>query len=83
MLELIADQLMSSEWRRLARCLKLSGSDISEIDYKNGGGNLRGCCRDIMMLWKRRERSDALGFILVKALHKADLRQLADRYIQL
>ena len=83
MLELIANQLINREWWRLGRCLKLSGCVISEIEYKNGGGNLSGRCRDIMMLWKSRERSDALGFNLVKALHKADLRQLADRYIQL
>lgn len=81
-LELIADQLRGKEWRRLARCLGLTERTLEEID-KNHCSNLRGCCRDMMMNWKNEKGPDALGFILAGALHKAELRQLAERYVQL
>ena len=81
-LQLIADEVRGREWRRLARCLKLSERHIEEIDHKRGQGDLRGCCRDMMALWKGQCGPDAVGFILAKALHKADLRQLAEQYIE-
>lgn len=81
-LQLIADEVRSREWRRLARCLSLTERQIDEIDYQRGQRDLKGCCRDMMALWKRQCGPDAVGFILAKALHKADLRQLAERYIQ-
>lgn len=82
-LETIAENVMSCEWRRLARCLRLTVVDIDAIETKHGSGNLRETCKDMLRVWKEKEKTNAIGAVLARALHQAGLRLIAERYIQI
>ncbi|KAI8485794.1 hypothetical protein Bbelb_365040 [Branchiostoma belcheri] len=64
-------------WKPLARSLGISQVDIEVIEYNNPR-DLRGCCMDMLTVWRQRASKDATLGVLKKALEEAELMEIAD-----
>ena len=82
-LDKIGENVMSHEWKRLARCLSLTSVDIDAIENKYRRENFPDTCKDMLRMWKKKRGSNAVGAVLAGALHEARLRLLAEKYIQI
>ena len=67
---------IGKEWKALARALGLSTTDIDAIEHENLL-NLKEQIHQLTVVWRRRQGDDASVAKVVRALHEAELHNVA------